>query len=154
MEQFEYTQDQLEQAAIFCWEKLQQARVMAFHGEMGAGKTTLIQAMCRLKRVRENVSSPTFSLINEYSYFDENQQLQFIYHIDLYRLRNVEEAIRAGVEDCLEKPGICLIEWPELIASLLPEHTIHVYIDLLAEKKRRLRVTPTQQVFLSLESNR
>ncbi|SFV29771.1 tRNA (adenosine(37)-N6)-threonylcarbamoyltransferase complex ATPase subunit type 1 TsaE [Thermoflavifilum thermophilum] len=142
MEQFEYSLEQIEQAARICWEKLQQGHVMAFHGEMGSGKTTLIQTMCRQKHVRENVSSPTFSLINEYTFLDDTQQIHTIYHIDLYRLRSVDEAIRVGVEDCLDAPGICLIEWPELITSLLPDDTIHVYIDILGEKKRRLRITP------------
>jgi tRNA threonylcarbamoyladenosine biosynthesis protein TsaE len=153
MERFEYTLDQIEQAAMFCWESLKQAHVMAFHGEMGSGKTTLIQAMCRLKHVRENVSSPTFAIINEYTYLDTFQGLQIIHHIDLYRLRSLEEAIRSGVEDCLDAPGICLIEWPELITSLLPDDTIHVYLEMLAEKKRRLRITPAQEVFLSLKNN-
>lgn len=153
MERFEYTLEQIEQAAALCWSKLKQAHVMAFHGEMGSGKTTLIQAMCRLKRVRENVSSPTFAIINEYTYLDESRQLQIIHHIDLYRLRSVDEAIRAGVEDCLDAPGICLIEWPELITSLLPDDTIHVYLEMLADKKRRLQITPAREVFLSLENN-
>src|SRR4249920_2947842 len=78
------------------WKEVGDKKVFAFHGAMGAGKTTIIHALCDTKKVSSTVGSPTFSLVNEYSYPGG-----LIYHIDLYRLSNEEEAIRAGIEDCL-----------------------------------------------------
>jgi tRNA threonylcarbamoyladenosine biosynthesis protein TsaE len=81
------------------------------------------------------VSSPTFSIINEYSYDGGT-----VYHIDLYRLKDEEEAIRAGVEDCLYSGNICLVEWPERAAAIFPAHTVHVYLDAADEQTRLMRV--------------
>ncbi|MCL6523276.1 MAG: tRNA (adenosine(37)-N6)-threonylcarbamoyltransferase complex ATPase subunit type 1 TsaE [Thermoflavifilum sp.] len=153
MERFVYDLAEIDRAARFCWNQLQQAHVMAFYGEMGAGKTTLIQAMCSQKRVQEVVSSPTFSLINEYSYINDQGQRQLIYHIDLYRLKTIDEAIQAGVEDCLYRPGICLIEWPALIQLLLPHDTVHLYMYMLDSQKRMLKAMPTHEVLLSLSND-
>lgn len=111
------------------------ARVIAFHGNMGAGKTTFIHALCDLLQVTDTVSSPTFSLINEYSYPDGT-----IYHIDLYRLNSAEEAQRAGVEDCLYSGDLCLVEWPERIPGLLPADTLHVYLEVLDTDNRSIRI--------------
>jgi tRNA threonylcarbamoyladenosine biosynthesis protein TsaE len=111
--------------------------VVAFHGLMGTGKTTFIHAMCDVKKVRETVGSPTFSLINEYT-FDENGKERKIYHIDLYRLKSESEAFDAGIEDCLYSDHICLLEWPEKAPSILPEDTVHVFIESIDANKRRL----------------
>ena len=81
--------------------------VVAFHGEMGAGKTTFIHALCEAMGVKEAISSPTFSIINEYS----TTAGQTIYHLDLYRIKDENEAINAGVEDCLYSGNTCLVEW-------------------------------------------
>ena len=118
--------ENIRQAAKKFWEQVQDKKVFAFHGTMGAGKTTFIHALCDIKGVNSTVGSPTFSIINEYSYPDGN-----IYHIDLYRLKDEEEAIRAGVEDVLYSGNICLVEWPERIPDLFPDNTIHIYIDAI-----------------------
>ena|SRR5690348_11730522 len=137
-------------AALQCWQQsgmaLQKpgvARVMAFYGVMGAGKTTFIKALCAAKGVKDTVSSPTFSIINEYRYPDEKGNPQSIYHIDLYRVKSVEEAVQAGIEDCLYSNAICLVEWPERAASLLPPETISIYINAVAEEKRKIRMIKT-----------
>jgi tRNA threonylcarbamoyladenosine biosynthesis protein TsaE len=121
-------------AKAFC-EYVKDRRVIALHGQMGAGKTTFIHAVCDVKKVSSTVGSPTFSIINEY-----NSQEGPIFHIDLYRLNSEEEAIRAGVEDALYSGNICYAEWPERIPHLFPEDTLHVFIDLEEDGKRRIRV--------------
>src|SRR5690349_18140353 len=107
-----YTIDQLTQTAEAVWMIADSIRVIAFYGNMGSGKTTFIHALCDLQHVNDVVGSPTFSIINEY-YFLENGTEKKIFHIDLYRLRDEQEAIQAGVEDCLNSDHICLVEWPE-----------------------------------------
>lgn len=116
-----------------------QANVFAFHGPMGAGKTTFIHALCEVLGVKDVVGSPTFSIINEYRY-EKDGQLKPLYHMDLYRLRDEEEAQRAGVEDALYSGHICLVEWPEKAPGIFPEHTVNVYIELVDNLTRRLRI--------------
>jgi tRNA threonylcarbamoyladenosine biosynthesis protein TsaE len=98
---------------------------------MGTGKTTFIAALCRAKGVQSIPSSPTFSLINEYTLMSGDP----IYHIDLYRLRDEEEAREAGVEDCLFSGNFCLVEWPEKAPGIFPENTLHVRIETLPETR-------------------
>ena len=114
--------------------------LFAFHGSMGAGKTTFIHALCDAKEVKDVVSSPTFSIINEYNYLCEGTK-KALFHIDLYRLKDEEEAIRTGVEDVLYSGYICLVEWPEKAPNIFPEHTVHVIIELVDEKTRNLKIT-------------
>ena len=108
-------------------------RVVALHGGMGIGKTTLVHALCDVLGVRDPVGSPTFSIINEY-----NAEGVTIYHIDCYRLRNETEAIEAGVEDCLFSGEWCFVEWPEIIPHLLPGNTAIVKFSSINETTRRL----------------
>ena len=115
------------------------ARVFAFHGEMGAGKTTFIHALCEEQGVKDVVSSPTFSIINEYVYRDSGIDRK-IYHIDLYRLRDEDEARNAGVEDCLYSDHICYVEWPDKSPGLFPEDTIHVTIQAIGDQTRLVRI--------------
>jgi tRNA threonylcarbamoyladenosine biosynthesis protein TsaE len=130
---------QIRQIATSFWKTTNQATIFAFHGEMGSGKTTFIHALCDVKQVKDVVGSPTFSIINEYAYI-ENEIEKKIFHIDLYRLKDEAEATQAGVEDCLYSGHICLVEWPEKISSLLPPGTIHVYIKVLGEQNRSLQI--------------
>jgi tRNA threonylcarbamoyladenosine biosynthesis protein TsaE len=130
--------DDIGRVAKEVWQALQGKRVIAFHGEMGAGKTTFIHALCDQRGVKDVVGSPSFSLINEYATADEPPQL--IYHMDLYRLNSEEEAVRAGIEDSLMSDHTCLIEWPEKIKGLLPDETVDVYIELIDNNRRRLKI--------------
>lgn len=110
------------------WDAVGHKRIFAFHGPLGAGKTTFIAALCRAKGIEDEPSSPTFSLINDYLFLDEKGEEQHFYHIDAYRIRAEEEAVQAGIEDCLLSESICFVEWPEKIPNLLPEETLHTYI--------------------------
>lgn len=136
---WQFSLDNINDVANSFWQKLGSHTVVAFHGQMGAGKTTFIHALCDAKTVKDVVGSPTFSIINEYA-FDENGREKKIYHIDLYRLKDEEEAIQVGVEDCLYSDHICLVEWPDRAAGLFPDDTIHVFIEPLDAKTRRLRI--------------
>jgi len=102
---------------------------------MGAGKTTFIHALCDVKKVSSPVGSPTFSIINEYTSPGGK-----IFHIDLYRLKDEEEAIRAGVEDCLYSGDICLVEWPQRAPDIFPPDTVYITIDMINPTTRKIHV--------------
>jgi tRNA threonylcarbamoyladenosine biosynthesis protein TsaE len=123
--------------AVLFLNSVKTATVIAFHGEMGSGKTTLIHAICEVLGVEDTVGSPTFSIINQYNYMEEGQKKR-LYHIDLYRLNGEEEAHRAGVEDCLYSGDRCLVEWPEKAPALFPPDTLHVYISITGPDSRTL----------------
>jgi tRNA threonylcarbamoyladenosine biosynthesis protein TsaE len=133
--QISFTLDTIHDAARRLWEAAGDRKVLAFHGPMGAGKTTFVHALCDVKGVTSTVGSPTFSIINEYAY--PGGQL---YHIDLYRLKDEEEAIRAGVEDCLYSGNICLVEWPERAEGIFPENTLPVHISVTDPNNRLLQI--------------
>lgn len=101
-------------------------RIFAFYGEMGVGKTTFISEVCRLLGVDETANSPSFSIANEYRAEPSGDR---IYHFDFYRLESPEEAFDIGVEDYFFSGDLCLIEWPEMIGSLLPEEAVKVTIE-------------------------
>jgi tRNA threonylcarbamoyladenosine biosynthesis protein TsaE len=131
--------NQIHQTATQLWKVIGNARVFAIHGDMGTGKTTFIHALCDVKKVKDIVGSPTFSIINEYIYI-ENGQEKKIFHIDLYRLKDEQEAMQAGVGDCLYSGHICMVEWPEKILSLLPPDAVHIYIKTVDEQTRALQI--------------
>lgn len=110
--------------------------LIAFHGEMGAGKTTFIHAVCETLGVKDAISSPTFSIINQYL----TAAGETVYHMDLYRIKDEEEAIQSGVEDCLYSGKLCFVEWPEKAASLFPANTLHVYISTVDNDTRKLTI--------------
>ena len=122
------------------WKAVNGKTVFAFHGQMGAGKTTFIHALCDVKGVKDVVGSPTFSIINEYEYDCEGTR-KVLFHMDLYRIKDDEEALRAGVEDALHSGFICLVEWPEKAPSIFPDNTVHVQIELIDNQTRRLIFT-------------
>lgn len=94
--------------------------IIFFNGELGAGKTTLIKAICKKLGVTEHTTSPTFSIVNEY-HTDEDTT---IYHMDLYRLVSLDEALNIGIEEYLDSGNLCLIEWPDIIEPLVDEHLL------------------------------
>lgn len=137
--EWRFSLDNINRVAKEFWQVTDSKTVLAFHGQMGAGKTTFIHALCDVKGVKDVVSSPTFSIINEYQFICEGTK-KALFHIDLYRLKDEEEAIRAGVEDVLYSGNICLVEWPEKVPSIFPDNTVHINIELVDEKTRRLKI--------------
>jgi len=111
-------------------------RVLALHGEMGAGKTTLIHALCEALGVKDPVTSPTFSIINQYN----TASGEPVYHMDLYRIKDENEAVNAGIEDCLFSGNTCLVEWPERVPSIFPPGTLHLVISSVDTNTRKLQI--------------
>jgi tRNA threonylcarbamoyladenosine biosynthesis protein TsaE len=109
-------------------------KVFAFSGDLGAGKTTFISALCDQLQVNETVSSPTFSIIQEY----KTKTNKIIYHIDLYRIKNKEEAMDAGIEDCLNSNEICFVEWPEKAPEIFPTDTVFSNFEIISDTARKL----------------
>lgn len=112
--------------------------VYAFYGEMGAGKTTFINALCKELGVEDDTTnSPSFSIINEYR---SDTTAELIYHFDLYRLESIEEAFDIGVEDYFDSGALCFLEWPERIADILPNDTIKVSIVVNDDDSRTITI--------------
>lgn len=111
------------------------AQVFAFHGKMGAGKTTFIKALCEALGVEDVVNSPTFAIVNEY-YSD--LLARPIYHFDFYRIKHLAEAVDIGTDDYFYAPNPSFIEWPELVEELLPPHTTVVTIEEMEDGRRRV----------------
>ncbi len=112
-----------------------QHKIIAFHGEMGVGKTTLIKVLAKQLGITELTSSPTFSIVNEYRSANET-----IYHFDCYRMENEVEAYDIGIEEYLYSDGWCFIEWPERIENLLPNELTEVYIKKINEHVRSVHL--------------
>lgn len=110
--------------------------VFAFYGEMGAGKTTFIKAICEELGVEETINSPTFAIVNEY----RSNSGELIYHFDFYRINKLEEAYDFGYEDYFYSGALCFIEWPEKIAELLPSDCITVVIKECEDQKRTVEI--------------
>ncbi|MBU4198806.1 MAG: tRNA (adenosine(37)-N6)-threonylcarbamoyltransferase complex ATPase subunit type 1 TsaE [Verrucomicrobia bacterium] len=111
--------------------ELDRGVVLALHGELGSGKTCFVQGLALALGVRQAVTSPTFTLINEYA------GRWPLYHIDLYRLRGAGDLASLGLDDYLESDGITVIEWAERAADLFPESTIHLYFETLPDPEAR-----------------
>ena len=118
---------------------MDQSTIFAFNGAMGAGKTTFIMELLRALGVEDDLAgSPSFSLINEYR---SDTTAELIYHFDLYRLESLEEAFDIGVEDYFDSGAVCLIEWPERIADILPLDTATVDLTVNPDESRTLTLT-------------
>mgnify|MGYP003500944316 FL=1 len=126
--------DEIAQAARDFKAAIGDHRVIAFHGEMGAGKTTFIKALCAEFGVTDNVASPTFAIINEYLAGDGST----IYHFDLYRMETIADLQNIGVEDYFYSGNFCLVEWPELAEPLFPNNVLNVSITVLPDKTRKI----------------
>lgn len=113
--------------------------VFAFYGDMGAGKTTFINALCRVLGVEEDTTnSPSFSIVNEYR---SDTTAELIYHFDLYRIENLEEAFDIGIEDYFDSGALCFLEWPERIEDILPYDTVKVEIKINDDDTRQLLIS-------------
>ena len=124
------------QAAREFVSRMQGARIFAFYGKMGSGKTTLIKSICEELGVEDSINSPTFAIVNEY----EDREQRTIFHFDFYRIKSLEEVYNMGYEEYVYSDAICFMEWPELIEELLPEETTKVYIEENSEGEREVRI--------------
>ncbi len=129
-----FTLNEIEDTAKTFLENTATYKVIALHGEMGAGKTTFVHAICNVLGVKDTIGSPTFSIINQY----QTSSVEIIYHIDLYRLKDEEEAIQTGVEDCLYSGNYCFVEWPDKAPAIFPDNTLHVSIAVVNNDTRKL----------------
>ena len=130
----------LPQAAEQVREAIAGHSIICFEGEMGAGKTTFIKALCQSLGVADDVSSPTFSLVNEY----RDAQDQPIYHFDFYRVDSEEEAARLGAAEYFDSGYLCLVEWPSRVAGLLPPQRLLVELAATGPESRTLTINSEQ----------
>lgn len=135
--EIEFSLEDIEPAANHFLQIGKGYKVFAFSGELGAGKTTFINSLCKNMQVEEAITSPTYSIIQEYHSVDNH----IIYHIDLYRIKSRAEALEAGIEDCLNSGEICMVEWPEIVPGIFPGNTIFTSIKILSANKRKLIIT-------------
>lgn len=124
----------IEQTASEFLKSLNRFKVFAFSGELGAGKTTFISALCKELKVAETVTSPTYSIIQEY----KTVEGKIIYHIDLYRIKSSYEAMEAGIEDCLNSNEMCFVEWPEKATDIFPDNTVFSNFEIISDTDRKL----------------
>ncbi|WP_299060337.1 tRNA (adenosine(37)-N6)-threonylcarbamoyltransferase complex ATPase subunit type 1 TsaE [uncultured Polaribacter sp.] len=111
-------------------------KTLLFYGEMGAGKTTLIKQICKVLSVEDNISSPTFSLVNEY----QTLKGEKVFHFDFYRIIDEEEALDMGIEDYLYNNTWCLIEWPQNVENLLPLDAVEIHLSILENGQRNIQL--------------
>lgn len=127
--------DELPEAARQIIADLKDERIFAISGKMGAGKTTLIKALCEELGVLEVVSSPTFALVNEYSGISDES----VFHFDFYRIKKLEEVFDIGYEEYLYSGNYCFMEWPELVVDILPEQFVDLKIEVNGDDKRIIK---------------
>ncbi len=133
-----YVEHELEEIARKLISNFFELKIWCFNAQMGAGKTTLIKKIGEELGALDSMSSPTFSIINEYG----TKKAGLIYHFDCYRLESLEEALNIGMEEYLDSGKLCLIEWPEIIAPLLPEKYLEININLVGDNARSLTAQP------------
>ena len=134
---FEYSLDDLKETAQTLLKYVSKYPILLFQGEVGAGKTTLVKALCKEMGVLENVSSPTYTTVNEYKSYSG----EIIYHFDLYRLKSQTEAEDIGLSEYLESGHRCIVEWPEMAPNVVEKRlAVNVNLQHLNEQKRKITV--------------
>ena len=129
-----YSLEGISEAAQYVIDTCGKDTIWVFDGEMGAGKTTLTKEICRLLKVEDVISSPTFSIVNEY-YSNTNGT---IYHFDFYRIEEETEAVEIGVEEYFYSGNLCLIEWASRVSSLIPDQFVHIQLEIEGPTERKL----------------
>ena len=134
MHSFSYTLNQLNEVAQLLLQEAGEEKVWVFKGQMGAGKTTLIKSLAKALQVEDQVSSPSFGIVNEY----QTQSKELVFHFDFYRLDDPMEALDIGIEEYFYSGNYCWLEWAEKIAPFLPERFFHIELALASETGRML----------------
>lgn len=111
-------------------------KTLLFYGEMGVGKTTLIKEICKKLGVLDNISSPTFSLVNEY----QTSKKETVFHFDFYRITDEEEALDMGIEEYFFNDNWCLIEWPQNVGNLLPLESVEIHLSIINNEQRNIQL--------------
>ncbi len=142
MIQFSYGVDAISTAAKKVVEMAGSEKIWIFKGEMGAGKTTLIKALAEVFHIQDQISSPTFGIVNEY----QNDNGDEFYHFDFYRLDDPTEALDIGIEEYFYSQNYCWLEWAEKIAEFLPDHYFLVTIEILSATERKITLQHIQDV--------
>lgn len=124
----------LPQAAAAFLQTIGNAKLLAFYGAMGVGKTTFVKAICDALGVQDVVNSPTFAIVNEYT----DAQGEAVYHFDFYRIKKQAELFDLGFDNYLDSGCFCLMEWPELVEELLPDETLRIHLVEQADGSRLL----------------
>lgn len=133
----DYHLNELRTAVTYLIEEAEEERVWCFVGEMGAGKTTLIKEICRQLGVTDQLSSPTFSIVNAYA----GTTVGEMYHFDFYRIEDPAEVVQLGVEEYFDSGNYCFIEWPDRVADFLPATYVKININLVSDNLRKLTIT-------------
>lgn len=133
--EFKYSLSEIDKAIEFIL-KNTSSKTILFYGEMGAGKTTLIKKLVEKLNIEDRVSSPTFSLVNEYK-----SETETIFHFDFYRIEDEDEAYDIGFDDYLDQPGWKFIEWPQKIKNLLPENHQKLQLEKIDSEHRVLKLS-------------
>ncbi|MCL7754059.1 tRNA (adenosine(37)-N6)-threonylcarbamoyltransferase complex ATPase subunit type 1 TsaE [Polaribacter sp. Z022] len=128
----------LEDLSIIASEVISSAKnkTLLFYGQMGVGKTTLIKEICKQLEVLDNISSPTFSLVNEYHTKNKGK----VFHFDFYRIEDENEALDIGIEEYFDNNAWCLVEWPENIENLLPLDAVEIHLSILDNQQRNILI--------------
>ncbi len=147
LECFSHSQEQTQRLGARLGELLRPGDLVCLEGELGAGKTQFAQGVGRGWGVLETLTSPTFTLISEYQ---RPRDGAWLYHVDLYRIASVEEAIGFGLEDYLDDDALILVEWPERVLPLLPEERLWIQIEMISGTKRLLRMQATGERYQAL----
>lgn len=129
--------DKIDEAALEFIRAIGDNTVFAFHGDMGAGKTTFIKAICENLGISDTINSPTFAIVNEY----RSDSGELIYHFDFYRINKIEEVFDFGYEDYFYSGSLCFIEWPEKVDTLLPKDTVNVYVKVQEDGSREVSLS-------------
>ncbi len=129
-----YSEQDLTEVSQDLLEQFPDQKIWLFIGEMGAGKTTLIKSICERLGVLDEMSSPTFSIVNQY----QTEKQEELYHFDFYRMEDQEEAVNIGIEDYFFSGNRCFIEWPEIITNFLPDKYLEISIKLVDSNTRHL----------------
>lgn len=136
MRAFTYSKVEILSAADWLIEQAGEEKIWVFQGQMGAGKTTLVKALAERLGVEDEVSSPTFGIVNEY----QTSRADKIFHFDFYRLDDPEEALEIGIEEYFYSGSYCWIEWAEKVAQFIPDDFLLIKIEILSESTRSIQI--------------